>query len=103
MEDISEEIQALYPDEELQRLVTEALNTDVVIPEKQYQHVTLDEYRQTDDWKARLRMLKNFTTPTKEDFDLLGYVLDEETKVPLRREAVVLLGMIEDRSVALYL
>ena len=103
MEDISEEIQALYPDEELQRLVTEALNTDVVIPEKQYQHVTLDEYRQTEDWKARLRMLKNFTKPPKEDFDLLGYVLDEESKVPLRREAVVLLGMIEDQEVLPYI
>ncbi|MCU5745514.1 conserved virulence factor C family protein [Staphylococcus sp. SQ8-PEA] len=103
MAEVEEEINALYPDEELEKLVREALNTDIVVPNKTYQRISLEEYEAIDDWKERLRALKNFTTPTEDDFPLLGYVLSEENKIPLRREAVVLLGMIEDEDVLPYL
>lgn len=103
LNEVFDEIIALYPDEKLKSLVDEALETDIVVPQKQYQHVTLEEYQAADNWKERLRMLKSFPTPTEQDFPLLGEALNEEQKVPLRREAVVLLGMIENESVLPYL
>ncbi|MGO3049492.1 virulence factor [Staphylococcus casei] len=103
LSEVFDEIIALYPDEKLNSLVDEALKTDIVVPQKQYQHVTLEEYQAADNWKERLRMLKSFPTPTEQDFPLLGEALSEEQKVPLRREAVVLLGMIENESVLPYL
>lgn len=103
LNEVFDEIIALYPDEKLKSLVDEALKTDIVVPQKQYQHVTLEEYQAADNWKERLRMLKSFPTPTEQDFPLLGEALNEEQKVPLRREAVVLLGMIENESVLPYL
>ncbi|MCG3398869.1 conserved virulence factor C family protein [Staphylococcus massiliensis] len=102
MDEVHEEIIALYPESRLQELVKDAKETDVVIPEKVYKHVTLDEYKNSEDWKERLRMLNAFPKPTEEDIPLLSYALDEE-KVPLRREAVVLLGMIEDKNILEYI
>lgn len=102
MQSVVEEVNALYPEQVLNQLVEEAKNTDVTVPQKQYEHVTLETYQQEVDWKARLRMLKSFPTPTSDDYPLLDYALNED-KVPLRREAVVLLSMIEDRETLPYL
>lgn len=102
MQSVVEEINALYPEHVLNLLVQEAKNTDVTVPQKQYEHVTLETYQQEIDWKARLRMLKSFPTPTSDDYPLLDYALNED-KMPLRREAVVLLSMIEDRETLPYL
>lgn len=102
MQSVVEEINALYPEHVLNLLVQEAKNTDVTVPQKQYEYVTLETYQQEIDWKARLRMLKSFPTPTSDDYPLLDYALNED-KVPLRREAVVLLSMIEDRETLPYL
>ena len=102
MESVYEEVIALYPEERLDSLVKEALETDIIVPEQHYQHVTLDEYESAQDWKARLRMLKAFPTPTFDDIPLLETALNEE-KIPLRREAVVLLGMIEDPKILPYI
>lgn len=103
MSEVFEEILAVYPHDKLETLVQDALNTDIVIPEKHYQHVTLETYQATEDWKERLRMLKAFPTPTEQDFPLLGDAVSEEEKTPLRREAIVLLGMVEDTAVLPYL
>ena len=92
---------SLYPEERLDSLVKK-LETDIIVPEQHYQHVTLDEYESAQDWKARLRMLKAFPTPTFDDIPLLETALNEE-KIPLRREAVVLLGMIEDPKILPYI
>ena len=102
MQSVVEEVYALYPEDVLHQLVEEAKNTDVTVPQKQYEHVTLETYQQEPDWKARLRMLKSFPTPTHADYPLLDYALNED-KVPLRREAVVLLSMIEDQATLPYL
>ena len=102
MDDVYEEVIALYPEERLNELVKVALETDIVVPEQHYQHVTLDEYNKAEDWKARLRMLKSFPTPTFDDIPLLETALNED-KIPLRREAVVLLGMIEDEDILPYI
>ncbi|PTE43513.1 conserved virulence factor C family protein [Staphylococcus equorum] len=103
MSEVFEEITAIYPEERLKTLVQEALATNIVVPEKQYHHVSLETYQAADDWKERLRMLKSFPTPTVQDFPLLGEAVSEEQKIPLRREAIVLLGMVEDKAVLPYL
>lgn len=102
MKEVEEEIIALYPPEKLDDMLKEALNTDIVVPSAQYQHVSLEEFNQADDWKAQLRMLKSFPTPTKEDYPLIEAALNHP-KVPIRREAVVLASMVEDKSVLPYL
>ncbi|MGJ5711956.1 conserved virulence factor C family protein [Staphylococcus auricularis] len=103
MSEVFEEVTALYPESQLESQVQEALSTDIVVPEKHYERVSLETYQATDDWKTRLRMLKQFPTPTEADLPLLDTVLREETKVPLRREAIVLIGMIEDEIALPYL
>lgn len=103
MDEVVEEILAMYPEQRLKELTQAALSTEtVVVPQSQYKHITIEEYRQTEDWKARLRMLKEFPTPTIEDLPLLQLALQEE-KVALRRESIVLLGMINDKAVLSYL
>ncbi|HEK4465287.1 virulence factor [Staphylococcus aureus] len=67
-----------------------------------YRHVSLDEYHATDNWKTRLRMLNHFPKPTFEDIPLLDLALSDE-KVPVRRQAIVLLGMIESKEILPYL
>lgn len=49
MDDVYEEVIALYPEERLNELVKVALETDIVVPEQHYQHVTLDEYNKAED------------------------------------------------------
>ena len=102
MEDVELEVLALYPIEILNEYVKVAQTTETRIPQKEYKHVTLEMYQRTTDWKARLRMLKSFPTPTQKDYSLLKVALQEE-KIPLRREAVVLLSMIEDKATLPYL
>lgn len=102
MNEVVEEILAMYPEQRLEELTQVALSTETVIPQSQYKHVTIEEYQQTEDWKVRLRMLKEFPTPTIEDLPLLQLALQEE-KVALRREAIILLGMIDDKAVLSYL
>ena len=97
MNEVYEEIIALYPSEKLASLVQTALETDIVIPQQQYHHVTLNEYKEATDWKDKLRMLKEFPTPTLQDIDLLDEALQED-KAPLRRQAIVLIGMIEEKK-----
>lgn len=102
MASVYEEVIALYPEERLNLLVKEAIETNNIVPEVHYRHVTIDDYNKADNWKARLRMLKSFPTPTFDDITLLEVALNEE-KIPLRREAVVLLGMIEDPKILPYI
>lgn len=102
IDDIYQEIIALYPETRIKDLVNQALNSEETEFTEPYQHVDLETYQNEEDWKARLRMLKRFPEPTSEDYPLLEVALNEE-KVPLRREAVVLLGMVEDQSVLPYL
>lgn len=67
MNDLYEEVLALYPKQHLENLVSEALTTDFVVPKQHFHHITLEEYNNTHDWKARLQMLKAFPTPTIND------------------------------------
>ncbi|UXR79226.1 MULTISPECIES: conserved virulence factor C family protein [unclassified Staphylococcus] len=102
MDEVEEEMNALYPNEVLQQLVSRAEQKMEAMPTKEYHHVTLETYKQADDWKARLRMLTAFPKPTDADYPLLAHALTEE-KVQLRREAIVLLSMIETKETLPYL
>ncbi|MBI5975473.1 virulence factor [Staphylococcus canis] len=102
LKDVEDEMNAMYPDETLNALIEQALSSNTDTPIKTYHHVTLSQYQNETDWKVRLNMLKQFPTPTKDDYSLLNYALNE-SKVPLRREAIVLLGMIEDKATLPYL
>ncbi|AVP37051.1 virulence factor [Staphylococcus felis] len=102
LKDVEDEINAMYPNDTLESLVEQALESDTSAPIKTYEHVSLSQYQSAKDWKMRLNMLKQFPTPTKEDYKLLDWALTDE-KVPIRREAIVLLGMVEDRETLPYL
>ncbi|GGI42202.1 conserved virulence factor C family protein [Mammaliicoccus stepanovicii] len=102
LETVQEEILALYPESILNELVEEALTKDITIPEKKFIHVSKTEFEQEEDWKARLRMLNDFPTPTEEDYELLDLALNDK-KPQIRRMAIVLLGMIETKETLPYL
>lgn len=102
LETVQEELLALYPKPILDELVEEALTSDITIPEKQFVHVDKETFEQEQDWKVKLRMLNDFPTPTEEDYPLLEVALNDE-KPQVRRMAIVLLGMIEQKETLPYL
>ena len=102
MGEVYEEIIALYPKSRLEQLVVQALSTQTKSTSHFYQHVSYEEYLNESDWKVRLRMLTEFPTPTLEDIPLLEQALNEN-KLPLRRQAIVLFGMIESKEILPYL
>lgn len=102
LETVQEELLALYPKAILDELVEEALTSDITIPEKQFVHVDKETFEQEQDWKVKLRMLNDFPTPTEEDYPLLEVALHDD-KPQVRRMAIVLLGMIEQKETLPYL
>lgn len=99
--EVIEELEALYPDDALLKLVEEAKNRVQPEPMK-YFKVSLDEFKNTEDWKERLYMLNHFDTPAKDDYPLLEFALSDE-KMQVRRMAVSLLAMIESPETLPYL
>lgn len=91
--EVIEELEALYPEAVLRDLVEEAKNRVQPAPMK-YFKVSLDEFKNTEDWKERLYMLNHFDTPDESDYPLLEYALSDE-KMQVRRMSVSLLAMIE--------
>ena len=99
--EVIEEIEALYPDEVLNELVAEAKNRVQPAPMK-YFKVSLDEFKNTENWKERLYMLNHFDTPAESDYPLLAHALHDE-KMQVRRMSVSLLAMIEVPETLKYL
>ncbi len=99
--EVSEEIGALYNEEQLERLVDEAKTKRTPEP-KRYFKVTTEDFRSKEDWKERLWLLDHMETPTKADYKVLALALEDE-KMQVRREAVSLLAMIEEKSTLPYL
>lgn len=91
--EVIEEIEALYPEAALDALVVEAKKRVQPAPMK-YFKVSLDQFKNTEDWKARLYMLNHFDTPNERDYPLLEHALHDE-KMQVRRMSVSLLAMIE--------
>ncbi|CAD2075522.1 virulence factor [Phocicoccus pinnipedialis] len=101
LEEVFDEIDALYPEDRLDSLVNEAKNKRPPEP-KVYRKVSLETFKNELDWKKRLFYLDHYDTPTKEDYPLLDYALSDE-KIQVRRMSVSLLAMIEDKETLEYL
>lgn len=99
--EVIEEIEALYPQGTLIEIVAEAKNRVQPAPMK-YFKVSLDEFKNTEDWKERLYMLNHFDTPNESDYPLLEHALHDE-KMQVRRMSVSLLAMIEVPKTLKYL
>ncbi|MCY8490759.1 conserved virulence factor C family protein [Bacillus atrophaeus] len=97
--DVTEELQAAYSDERLQRLTDAAAEgkgeEKQAVQRKSYR-VTL-EMLDDEDWKQRYAHLEQMD-PTEEDIPVLAKALDDP-KTSIRRQAVVYLGMIESSDV----
>ncbi|MCY8484712.1 conserved virulence factor C family protein [Bacillus atrophaeus] len=97
--DVTEELQAAYSDERLQRLTEAAAEgkgeEKQAVQRKSYR-VTL-EMLDDEDWKQRYAHLEQMD-PTEEDIPVLAKALDDP-KTSIRRQAVVYLGMIESSDV----
>ncbi|GED00932.1 conserved virulence factor C family protein [Bacillus atrophaeus] len=97
--DVTEELQAAYSDERLQRLTEAAAEgkgeEKQAVQRKSYR-VTL-EMLDDEDWKQRYAHLEQMD-PKEEDISVLAKALDDP-KTSIRRQAVVYLGMIESSDV----
>ncbi|MCY8506252.1 conserved virulence factor C family protein [Bacillus atrophaeus] len=97
--DVTEELQAAYSDERLQRLTEAAAEgkgeEKQTVQRKSYR-VTL-EMLDDEDWKQRYAHLEQMD-PKEEDIPVLAKALDDP-KTSIRRQAIVYLGMIESSDV----
>lgn len=101
LKEVRDELDALYREERLDSLVTQAQKKQPPIP-KQYFKVDIDTFKEETDWKTRLYYLDHFDTPNKSDYELLSLALQDE-KLQVRRMAVSLIAMIEDKETLQYL
>lgn len=99
--EVTEEINALYDDETLKIMVAEARQKQPPKP-KEYRKVTVEEFKAAADWKERLNLLDHMENPGKDDYEVLSLALEDE-KMQVRRTAVYLLAMIEDKETLQYL
>lgn len=103
--EVTEELIAAYPQERLDSLVKAAQTSDEkkdTVVKRQKIKLT-EQMLAEEDWEKRYQALDQMDDPTAEDIPLLEKALDD-SKVSIRRLAVVYLGMIEDKAVlpALY-
>ncbi|MCY8824599.1 conserved virulence factor C family protein [Bacillus atrophaeus] len=97
--DVTEELQAAYSDERLQRLTeaaAEGKDEEKQAVQRKSYRVTL-EMLDDEDWKQRYAHLEQMD-PKEEDIPVLAKALDDP-KTSIRRQAVVYLGMIESSDV----
>lgn len=94
------EIEAAYPQERLNELVTKSKekNTETSLVRRK---VTLEEFL-VDNWENRFQLLDQMADPDVEDLPLLAKALEDE-KMSIRRLATIYLGMIENTEVVPYL
>ena len=101
MKELLEEFDALYPKTTLDHLVSQAKAKKQ--PEaKKYYTVSLEDFKNATDWKERLYMLDHYDNPDESDYDFLSYAMTDE-KLQVRRMAVSLLSLIEEKSTLPYL
>lgn len=95
---VKEEVDALFPQNRLDDLVTSGLMQEYIAEEKVLERFTIDAYLKEDDWKARYRMLDHYPDPDVTDIPLLTVVM-QDSKPQIKRLCIALLGMIEDKAV----
>lgn len=93
------EVEAAYPDERLQEIISQTEQGKSNVEERK-RKITVDDFNVTE-WEKRFQMIDQLPDPDVSDLPLLERALDDE-KMSIRRLATVYLGMIEDESVIPY-
>ena len=99
VKEVAAEIAAAYPEERINRLIKAAQEPDDlrdVAPRKRIK--LTEEMLDEENWEKRYQLLDQMEDPTVEDIAVLDKALSD-SKVSIRRLAVVYLGMIEDERV----
>ncbi|MBM6619346.1 conserved virulence factor C family protein [Bacillus suaedaesalsae] len=99
-QEVADEISAAYPDDRLDRLVSQALSKIEQATSRQSYKVTVDMLDDAD-WTKRYAHLEQMN-PTEDDIPVLEKALHDE-KPSIRRLATVYLGMIESEDVLSHL
>ncbi|MGO1060053.1 conserved virulence factor C family protein [Planococcus sp. FY231025] len=97
---VVEELNAAYPDERLQQLVSpseEQVQGAVVRGRK----VAIEEFN-VPDWQTRFQLLEQMGEGSLDDLPLLARAIEDE-KMSIRRQAVIYLGDIKDKAVVPYI
>ncbi|WHY54733.1 conserved virulence factor C family protein [Peribacillus simplex] len=100
VKEVSDELVAAYPEERINRLVAaakEMVDTKEAILKRPKIKLT-EEMLNDESWEKRYQALEQMEDPTVDDIPVLDMALSD-SKVSIRRLAVVYLGMIEDRKV----
>lgn len=102
--EVMEELVAAYPQERLNQLVEigQKSTDKTSAPIKREKVKLTAEMLEDESWEKRYQALVQMEDPTVEDLPLLNQAL-ADTKVSIRRQTVVYLGMIEDPIVLPYL
>lgn len=98
--EVAEELTAAYHAERLNTLVAEAIDDEksaTLLTRKPQQKLTA-EMLADERWEKRYAALEQMPDPELKDIPLLEQAL-EDSKVSIRRLAVVYLGMIKDKAV----
>ncbi|WP_414054946.1 conserved virulence factor C family protein [Macrococcus equi] len=95
---VQEEIDAQYPKRLLDELVISGKANQHQDNSKQLKRVTLEEFKNEENWQKRYRLIDHYPKPDITDLAFFEEVLKDE-KPQIRRLAVVFLGMIEDEQV----
>lgn len=100
VKEVSDELIAAYPEERINRLVAaakEMVDTKETFLKRPKIKLTV-EMLNDESWEKRYQALEQMEDPTVDDIPVLDMALSD-SKVSIRRLAVVYLGMIEDRKV----
>lgn len=102
--EVMEELVAAYPQERLNQLVEigQKSTDKTSAPIKREKVKLTAEMLEDESWEKRYQALVQMEDPTVDDLPLLNKAL-ADTKVSIRRQTVVYLGMIEDPIVLPYL
>ncbi|MFJ7753963.1 conserved virulence factor C family protein [Peribacillus muralis] len=100
VKEVSDELIAAYPEERIKQLVaaTDQLADKKESFVKRPKIKLTAEMLNDESWEKRYQALEQMEDPTADDIPVLDMALSD-SKVSIRRLAVVYLGMIEDRKV----
>ncbi|UYY96918.1 conserved virulence factor C family protein [Peribacillus frigoritolerans] len=100
VKEVSDELIAAYPEDRINRLVAAAQEMvdakEAILKRPKIKLTT--EMMNDESWEKRYQALEQMEDPTVDDIPVLDMALSD-SKVSIRRLAVVYLGMIEDRKV----
>ncbi|MEG0383436.1 conserved virulence factor C family protein [Solibacillus cecembensis] len=96
-EEVLKEVEVLYPQERLEKIIEMANETVRTVPVSR-KEVSLEQYMQISDWQQRFQLLDQIPDPEVKDIPLLEEALKDE-QMSVRRLATIYLGMIEDVAV----